>query len=87
MESSITVGPASLSDEQQKDLNKQKRAVRINNEKYFRCHPELRTMIKAFMAALADPVRSGHGGHLTIQTNYASRHRNPRHTAERTRGR
>ena len=54
MESSITVGPASLSDEQQKDLNKQKRAVRINNEKYFRCHPELRTMIKAFMAALVE---------------------------------
>ena len=39
-ESSLTAS-VRLSDEQQTELNRHKRAVRINNEKYFRCHPVL----------------------------------------------
>jgi hypothetical protein len=38
LESSLTAS-VRLSDEQQAELNRHKRAVRINNEKYFRCHP------------------------------------------------
>ena len=38
LESSLTAS-VRLSDEQQTELNRHKRAVRINNEKYFRCHP------------------------------------------------
>ena len=40
LESSLTAS-VRLSDEQQTELNRHKRAVRINNEKYFRCHPVL----------------------------------------------
>ena len=40
LESSLAAS-VRLSDEQQTELNRHKRAVRINNEKYFRCHPVL----------------------------------------------
>ena len=53
LESSLTAS-VRLSDEQQAELNQHKRAVRISNEKYFRCHPELRSMVKGFMAALIE---------------------------------
>ena len=53
MESQLTAS-VSLSAEQQRALNKQKRALRFNNEKYFRCHPELRHMIAAFLEALIE---------------------------------
>ena len=36
----------------QTELQRQKRAHRINNEKYFRAHPELRHMVSAFVSAL-----------------------------------
>ena len=40
-------------------LQRQKRAQRINNEKYFRTHPELRQMVSAFISALlTDKPRS-----------------------------
>ena len=53
LESSLTAA-VRLSDEQQAERNQHKRAVRISNEKYFRCHPELRSMVKGFMAALIE---------------------------------
>ena len=53
LESALTAS-VRLSDEQQAELNQHKRAVRISNEKYFRCHPELRSMVKGFMAALIE---------------------------------
>ena len=53
LESSLAAS-VRLSDEQQAELNQHKRAVRISNEKYFRCHPELRSMVKGFMAALIE---------------------------------
>ena len=41
-----------LSHSQVQQLQRQKRAHRINNEKYFRIHPELRTMMSSFMSSL-----------------------------------
>ena len=43
------VGIVPLSAARQRELNAQKRATRIANEKYFRIHPELRAMTKAFL--------------------------------------
>lgn len=48
------VGRTILGDNRQDKLNKLKRQTRINNEQYFRAHPELRTMVKAFMAELLE---------------------------------
>ena len=42
----------SLSHAAKQQLSLQKRAHRINNEKYFRVHPELRQMCSAFISAL-----------------------------------
>jgi len=39
-------------DKAQAMLQRQKRALRVNNEHYFRIHPELRTMVAAFTSAL-----------------------------------
>jgi len=41
-----------LTGEKQKEVNSLKRAARINNEHFFRIHPELRTMTKAFLEKL-----------------------------------
>jgi Ca2+-binding EF-hand superfamily protein len=41
-----------LSAEQKAELQRQKRAHRVNNELYFRAHPELRQMVSAFTSAL-----------------------------------
>ena len=53
-----------LSANDQAALQRQKRAQRVNNEQYFRVHPELRQMTSAFISALladkpddAAPVR------------------------------
>eukprot|EP00965_Chrysotila_dentata_P205826 6183179-Pleurochrysis_carterae.AAC.3 len=43
-----------LVESKQIELNKLKRHVRINNELYFRAHPELDQMIKAFVATLLE---------------------------------
>lgn len=51
MEASIT-GAVSLTFDAQKQLRQQKRALRVNNEQFFRAHPELKTMCSAFMSAL-----------------------------------
>jgi len=41
-----------LAQAKQVDLNRQKRSHRVNNEAYFRMHPELRQMVAAFTSAL-----------------------------------
>mmetsp|Transcript_59071 Transcript_59071/g.117393 ORF Transcript_59071/g.117393 Transcript_59071/m.117393 type:complete len:499 (-) Transcript_59071:423-1919(-) len=51
MEGSITAA-VRLPEETQMALSKQKRVQRINNEHFFRVHPELRGMISAFISAL-----------------------------------
>lgn len=45
-------GAVKLSQGAKAELQRQKRATRINNEKYFRIHPELRQMTSAFISAL-----------------------------------
>ena len=42
-----------LSESAQSELERQKRSQRINNELYFRVHPELRQMLAAFVSTLA----------------------------------
>jgi len=51
MEAQITAA-VQLPSEVQMALSKQKRVQRIDNEHFFRIHPELRGMISAFMSAL-----------------------------------
>ena len=51
MEAKIT-GAVRLTEKAQAALQRQKRAQRVNNEHYFRVHPELRTMISAFISSL-----------------------------------
>ena len=51
MEESIT-STVVLPPETVVQLSKQKRVQRINNEHFFRAHPELRAMMAAFMSAL-----------------------------------
>ena len=46
------MGGVSLSMDAEKKLRQQKRALRVNNEHYFRAHPELRQMVAAFTSAL-----------------------------------
>ena len=46
------MGEVKLTIKAQAELKRQKRAQRINNEKYFRVHPELREMTSAFISAL-----------------------------------
>ena len=43
-----------LSQAKQVALNSQKRSQRLVNERYFRKHPELRTMTKAFLASMLE---------------------------------
>ena len=50
-ESQVT-GAVKLPPEVTRVLQKQKRVQRINNEHFFRCHPELRAMIGGFMSAV-----------------------------------
>ena len=45
-------GSVKIPEEVAGSLARQKRAHRINNEKYFRVHPELRTMMSAFISGL-----------------------------------
>jgi Ca2+-binding EF-hand superfamily protein len=45
-------GAVKLPPEVTRVLQKQKRVQRINNEHFFRCHPELRAMIGGFMSAV-----------------------------------
>lgn len=51
MEASIT-GSVVLSAEATSQLQREKREQRINNEMYFRAHPELRTMLSSFVSTL-----------------------------------
>jgi len=51
MEDSIT-GSVGLSSETASQLQREKREQRINNEMYFRAHPELRTMLSSFVSTL-----------------------------------
>lgn len=50
-EHNITSG-VTLPDSVKAMLSRQKKATRVNNEHYFRMHPELRTMVAAFTSAL-----------------------------------
>lgn len=43
-----------LPEQRQKALNQQKRATRITNEHYFRCHPELRVLLSSFISSLLE---------------------------------
>lgn len=45
---------AAFNEERQQKLESHKRALRTNNEKYFRAHPELREMVATFMNKLLD---------------------------------
>ena len=45
---------ADISEEQQVQLERHERTLRINNEKYFRVHPELRVMVAEFMKQLLE---------------------------------
>ena len=47
-------GIVPLSQAKQVALNSQKRSQRLVNERYFRKHPELRTMTKAFLASMLE---------------------------------
>ncbi len=43
-----------LTAEQQHSLNEKKVSIRLNNERYLRDHPELRTMTSKFMASVLE---------------------------------
>lgn len=45
-------GEVKLSQSAEQGLQRQKRAHRINNEKFFRIHPELRQMVSSFVSSL-----------------------------------
>mmetsp|Transcript_37662 Transcript_37662/g.121032 ORF Transcript_37662/g.121032 Transcript_37662/m.121032 type:complete len:105 (+) Transcript_37662:106-420(+) len=45
-----SAAPMKLDHRKQVQLNQLKRETRINNEHYFRAHPELRAAMKVFMA-------------------------------------
>lgn len=45
---------ATLTVEEQAELDKKKQALHLANEEYLREHPELNTLLKGFMAALLD---------------------------------
>lgn len=47
-------GIVALTQGKQVTLNSQKRSQRLVNERYFRKHPELRTMTKAFLATMLE---------------------------------